>query len=89
MVPRKGWGGIVLAILNEMGGIPEQSAIIRMLRGLSGLSKQKFCKKSGISRSTLDRLESGQSKMSKPTREKLAKVFGSHFLEITDPGKGQ
>ena len=62
------------------------SLIVRIFRAGLSLSKKEFCAKVGISRVTLDELESdeGNSKTYGKTLEKLSNFLGPEFVLLTD-----
>ena len=56
--------------------IEEEKTIVRAWREFLGLTQVELAEKAGISQAALSQIESGEHRIRKATREKLAKALG-------------
>lgn len=59
--------------------LPQQSIVLKGLRGREGLSQEQLAKKVGISRETISRMETGRKSISAENAEKFSKILRTNL----------
>ncbi len=63
--------------MNRRKNLPQQSVVLKGLRGREGLTQEQLAKKLDVSKSTISKMETGKKEISSEDAKKLAKALST------------